>query len=223
MAQPTKSHSGLLKKAFKSLGTIQHPRAVIVLCLLAGVLCMGCILRFSIGGSRSEGLVVQSRESGLEYSSQTPAESVKKVCVDVEGSVLSPGVYELAEGSRVDDAIKAAGGKTAEAASGTLNLARIISDGEQILVPSVTQSGADTATSQQGTESTSVSQSGSLVNINTADNTALEALPGIGAETAKKIIADRQGNGPFKKVEDIQRVSGIGERKFEQMKELICV
>lgn len=141
--------------------------------------------------------------------------------VHVEGSVKSPGMYELPSGSRVYDAIQAAGGFSEKAQKQSVNLARLITDGEQIIVGSV--SDEKTVASHTSSGSTSISKQNTLVNINTASVEELCSLSGIGEATANKIIADREENGSFKSKEDITRVSGIGEKKYEAIKEFITV
>lgn len=139
--------------------------------------------------------------------------------VHVAGSVVNPGVYALAPGSRVKDAVAAAGGPSADSEISSVNLAAEISDGEQVFVPSKNDPGATgSAPSAPGSRGGSGQKSGSQkVNINKADATQLEALPGVGPSTAEKIIAFRKTNGPFKSVEELQRVDGIGEAKLRQL------
>lgn len=115
--------------------------------------------------------------------------------VHVAGAVHSPGLYTLAPGSRVADAIAAAGGATEEAQTSSVNLARVVVDGEQVRVPSA----ADLA-----------EQSDGPVSLNSADAARLETLPGIGPVLAERIVADREAHGPFASVADIARVPGVG-------------
>ena len=160
-----------------------------------------------------EGLTVTQAEAaqeGTEASTSQPA----RLSVHVVGEVANPGLYEVDAGSRVQAAIDAAGGFTNDANQGSVNLAREIVDGEQIVVASAS-SGASGAGSS--------SAPGGLVNINTADIAGLSSLSGIGEATAKKIIADREKNGPFKTTKDITRVSGIGDKKYEAIKDSITV
>ncbi|MGI9144402.1 MAG: helix-hairpin-helix domain-containing protein [Candidatus Planktophila sp.] len=137
--------------------------------------------------------------------------------IDVTGEVVSPGVYELPAGSRVIDAIKAAGGARAKAALSDLNLARIIKDGEQIYVDQIYA-----ASSRSRVASKAVAPRGPI-NINRATASDLDSLDGIGPVIAKRIIAYRTTNGPFTAIEDLLKVSGIGEAKFAQFKEKIRV
>jgi competence protein ComEA len=137
--------------------------------------------------------------------------------IDVTGEVVSPGVYELPAGSRVIDAIRAAGGAKAKAALSELNLARVIKDGEQIYVDPIY-----TAGSRARAGSKAAAPRGPI-NINRASASDLDSLDGIGPVIAKRIIAYRLANGPFTSLEDLLKVSGIGDAKFAQFKEKIRV
>lgn len=153
------------------------------------------------------------------------------LCVHVDGAVKSPGVFYLEAGSRIIDAIDAAGGFTKKASTAAVNLAQSLEDGQQVFIPtqdeaapptpSAPPSGGSTGSSSAGSSS-STSASG-LVNINQASAEELVTLSGIGEATAAKIIADREANGPFQTIEDIKRVSGIGDKKFEALRDFICV
>lgn len=152
-------------------------------------------------------------------SSEPEAVEVKaQVYVYVTGAVANPGVYSLDEGLRVCDAVEAAGGLTEDADASTVNLARVLSDGEHIALP--TKAEVETALAQGSAGGAAAS---SLVNINTADASALETLSGVGSATAQAIISDREQNGPFSTIEDLMRVDGIGEKKFAKLKDSICV
>ena len=164
---------------------------------------------------------VASASSADEAQDQAVEEPPAMVAVHVGGAVANPGVYELEEGSRVLDALQMAGGEVEDASTDSINLARVLNDGEQILVPTVEEAAASTAAGASGGAG-SVSTS-SRININTATAEQLDALPGVGQSTADKIIADREANGPFGTIEDLKRVSGIGDKKFEELSDLICV
>lgn len=170
-----------------------------------------------------------STEPGADSDEADDAlgEQVQMLFIHVGGAVCAPGLYELPEGSRAAAAIEAAGGFAAGAASDAVNLAQELSDGEQVIVPTEEEYASGRAFGNSGS-STGVGTSGSstasgLVNINTATVAELDTLPGIGESTAQKIVADRSANGPFKAVEDLKRVSGIGDKKYEQLAALICV
>ena len=159
---------------------------------------------------------------GLSKKSSSAAE----VYVDVDGAVVSPGVYRLKEGARVSQAIDAAGGLTAEADVTGLNRASKITDGQKIYVPTVGEQQAaevvDGAESGAATTPGAGSSSG-LVNINKASVAELQTLSGIGPSMAQSIIDERTKNGPFASVDDLMRVSGIGEKKLAKIKDCICV
>lgn len=138
--------------------------------------------------------------------------------VHVVGEVRHPGVYTLAVGSRAIDAIDAAGGLLGDAEQGAVNLAREIADGEQIVVP---RQGESAAVPGGATGVSASGSAGGKVNLNSASAEQLDALPGIGPSTAAKIITDRTENGPFKSVDDLMRVPGIGPAKFEALKDLV--
>ena len=126
---------------------------------------------------------------------------------------------QVYEGLRVCDAVEAAGGLTEDADASTVNLARVLSDGEHIALP--TKAEVETALAQGSAGGAAVASS--LVNINTADASALETLSGVGSATAQAIISDREQNGPFSTIEDLMRVDGIGAKKFAKLKDSICV
>ena len=141
--------------------------------------------------------------------------------IDVDGAVVAPGVVEVPAGSRVADAIEAAGGLAEDADVSGINRAAPLVDGEKVYVPRVGEAApasAGASSSSDGDE-----ESISPVNINTASLSELDELPGIGPATAQAIIDDREENGPFASIEDIMRVSGIGEKKFENLAPYICV
>ena len=190
--------------------------AVAILCI-AGLQLAHALLpgtEFSISKAQTS-----TSEPIEDTASDTPI-AEKTIFVHVEGAVATPGLLELSEGSRVYDAIQAAGGFAEDARHDAVNLARVLTDGEQIIVPS-TQSdgGSDAAPATAASAGTAAGK----VNINTADVATLDTLPGIGASTAAKIVADREANGPFKTIEDLKRVSGIGDKKFSQLEGCITV
>ncbi len=158
--------------------------------------------------------------------STVKSSSVAEVYVDVDGAVVMPGVYRLKDGARVSQAIDAAGGLTAEADVTGLNRASKITDGQKIYVPTVGEQQA--ATVSDGTDSGTATAPGAgsssgLVNINTASAAELQTLSGIGASIAQSIIDERTQNGAFASVDDLMRVSGIGEKKLAKIKDCICV
>lgn len=157
-------------------------------------------------------------------------EATSNIFVHVAGCVAAPGVYALKQGARVSEAIELAGGFTPEAASEAVNLARVLEDAEQIVIPEKTEAVADASiSSESASAAEDASPNGatagatSKVNINTASSSELQTINGIGASKAQKIISYRETNGRFKSVEDLLNVSGIGEKTLESIRDSICV
>ncbi len=154
-----------------------------------------------------------------------PAPTPLPLVVHVEGAVVAPGVYALDPGSRVSDAVEAAGGLLPDADAPALNLAARLSDGDQLRVPvmppilSASVAGELSGAAAPGTHPDTGGST--QLDINTATQAELETLPGIGPATAGKIVAFRQENGPFAAPVDLQRVSGIGPSTYEKLKDLI--
>ena len=142
-----------------------------------------------------------------------PAPTPAPLVVDVAGAVPRPGVYELPVGSRVNDAVQAAGGFLAEADKANINLAAPLEDGQKLEIPFLP--GAATAGVPQYTPTPTA------ININTATLEELQSLPGIGPTLAQAIIDYRTKHGNFHFIEDIMNVSGIGPSTFENIKDLI--
>lgn len=149
-----------------------------------------------------------------------PPPTVPPLVVYVSGEVNNPGIYNLSLGSRLVDAIEAAGGMTTQADTQTLNLAQVLTDGMRIEVPDLLPVGQGTSGDDISRGSVSVSI---LVNINTATSDELEALPEIGPHLAQEIISYREANGPFESIDEIMEVPGIGTITFNTIRDLITV
>lgn len=134
--------------------------------------------------------------------------------VHVSGAVESPGLYVVSEGSRVVDAIAAAGGFTDDADEGALNLAREVGDGEQIIVLAVGEAPVATSTG---------SSADGRVNLNTADVAAFDTLPRVGPAIAQRIVDWREANGRFTSVDDLLAVPGIGDKMLDSLRDLVTV
>lgn len=147
-----------------------------------------------------------------------PAKAVaaKLLVIDVAGAVRRPGLYRLREGSRIDDAIAAAGGPTAKAQLDAVNLAAPIADGEQVVVPGRGVTGAPAASPPAAGSSPSAP-----LDLNTATAEQLDSLPGIGPVTAQKILDYRQAHGAFHSVAELEGVPGIGPGRLSQLKGLV--
>ncbi|HEM3684326.1 TPA: helix-hairpin-helix domain-containing protein [Streptococcus suis] len=164
--------------------------------------------------SRSSELVEETSTEASKESSQ--------LVVDVKGAVAKPGLYTLAAGARVNDAVEAAGGLTSQADPKSINLAQKLSDEVVVYVASkdenisvVASTTASSAMSQEGNES--------KVNLNTATEADLQTISGIGAKRAADIITYREANGGFKSVDDLNNVSGIGDKTMESIRPYVTV
>ena len=156
--------------------------------------------------STSESVTIEEPSSSIEEPS---------VFVHVVGEVEKPGIYIVATRARVFDAIIAAGGFTKSADQSTVNLAREVSDGEQVVVMA--------AGAQSGSAAAQTSPQTALISLNRASQLELEALPGVGPTLAGRMIDWRTANGGFKKKEDLLKVSGIGNKMFDGMKDLVTL
>jgi competence protein ComEA len=151
----------------------------------------------------------------------SPTSTPSSLFVHVAGWVRRPGVYELHEGDRVIDAIERAGGPKKGAELSGLNLAALLVDAQQVLVPRSAPAGADPAAVPTGGVPGTTGTG--LINVNTATADELETLPGIGEVLAATIITYREDNGPFTTVDQLIEVSGIGEVTLEEIRELVTV
>jgi competence protein ComEA len=146
-------------------------------------------------------------------SATAAAPSGSAIYVHILGAVARPGLYELRDGDRAVDAVAAAGGFLETADQAQLNLARPVVDGEQILVPVM----GETPAVAPGTTASG------LVDLNTADAATLDTLPRVGPAMAARIIEWRESNGPFTAVDDLMSISGIGDKTFEGLRDLVTV
>ncbi len=140
-----------------------------------------------------------------------------EIYIDIGGEVANPMLAKLPEGSRVEDAIQAAGGLTEDADLSNINRAEFLQDGQKVFVPAL----ADTSQLVEAGAGSVTETANTKVNINTADSTQLQTLNGVGPATAQKIIDYRTSNGRFSKIEDLKNVSGIGDKTFEKLKNYI--
>lgn len=204
--------------------------------LFPGVLIICGLLYFLLSNDSSTTPQVelidsfQMSEQKEQKNSETElAEPIEQapiiVMVDVKGAVKHPGVYEVDTASRVIDAVTLAGGYLENADTRLINHAQKLQDEMVIYIPLEGEEPldvADSLTTMPNGSSGSGSSDGK-VNLNTADETALMTLPGIGPAKAQAILAYRQEIGSFKVIEDIKSVSGIGDKTFERLQELITV
>ena len=159
--------------------------------------------------------VVTPKVAVLAHSKTTSETPVKqRIYVHIAGSVKHPGIYQLDSGARVYEAVLEAGGLTSKANQMSINLARVLNDGEQLVVASTSQ-----VTNQQF----SIPNQPALISINQATETQLEDLPGVGPALAGRIVDWRTANGGFKSKEDLMNVSGIGDKLYAGVKDLVTL
>ncbi|WP_307842734.1 ComEA family DNA-binding protein [Salinibacterium sp. NK8237] len=181
--------------------------AVIVVVLVA----LGCaVLATALTDSPTALEIARGEvgDGGDSFAIEAPS-----LFVHVTGAVARPGLFELAEGARVIDAIAAAGGFTDDANRDQLNLARLLTDGEQFAVPAA----------GDGDDAAGATESDGRVNLNTADAAALDTLPRIGPAMAARILAWRDANGRFTSIDDLRNVAGIGDATFDGLRDLVTV
>ncbi|HEV7567740.1 MAG TPA: ComEA family DNA-binding protein [Microbacteriaceae bacterium] len=148
------------------------------------------------------------------------------IFVHVLGAVAHPGLFELRDGARVIDAIAAAGGFSADAEKGGVNLARVVADGEQLHVPRVGEviaGGSVAGAAPGGASGGGASGFGGKVNLNVATVAELDALPRVGPVMAQRIVDWRTANGRFTSVDDLRSVTGIGQKTFDGLKDLVTI
>jgi competence protein ComEA len=204
--------------------------------LLPGIVCVGVILYFFLQQDHSTTPAmdfietIPIEEPPVEKIEALVEEQVTEhVFVDVKGAVNYPGVYELTTNDRIVDAIEQAGGYAATANPVLINHAQKLQDEMVIYIPQhgeelaeVSQQLVQVAGAASGGATGATSTSGK-VNINKADEAALTSLPGIGPAKANAIVSYRAESGNFQSIEDLKKVSGIGDKSFEQLKDLIDV
>ena len=168
---------------------------------------------------------------------QEESKEEEKIVVHITGAVNKEGIVELQEGARIADAIEKAGGAKENADIKNINLATVLEDGMKVHIPTVEETRANNeniesskkfansqvTTATQIPDTSSNTKKQGKININTATEEELDTLPGIGPSTAAKIIDYRKENGKFKNIEEIKEVSGIGDAKYEKIKELIII
>jgi competence protein ComEA len=200
------AHGNPLPEPARGLRWSIRPRVAVTV-----LACVVVLVAFAVLAHRAQpgAVAVDEPLAAVEPGTSVVSGSIT---LHVVGAVASPGVVEVPLGARAGDAIAAAGGALPEAELSSINLARTVQDGEQIRVAHAGEAGA------------AVSGAGSgLVSINEADAAALESLPGIGPVLAERIVKDRESNGPFASVDDLDRVSGVGAAVLERVRDHVTV
>ncbi len=194
----------------------------IIALILVGLIAFGIGNLFGVRNANFKNSIAQKDKQNQDFNvqnniSKSKANEIQYFTVYVTGAVKNPDVYELPTDSIVKDAILKAGGADDDANLVAINLAKKITDGEEIIIPKK----GDTVSSSNNT--TNGKQSDGKININIANANTLEELPGIGEVKANAIINYRKSHGQFTTTHDITRVSGIGDKTFEKIKSLITI
>jgi competence protein ComEA len=194
--------------------SVSRPRAIAYLVVVLVVLALGG--RFLVGAIAQPGEPAGQPALALDATS-VPEPPPPEVVVHVVGAVRRPGLYQLPDGSRIDDAIRKAGGARPRADLSFVNLAAPVADGQQILVPTRTKPGATPAG-----VAAPPAPSGP-VHLNTATLEQLDELPGVGPVTAEKILAYREEHGAFQSIDELDAVPGIGPARLEELRQVVAL
>jgi competence protein ComEA len=191
--------------------------------LVVAVLIVGGAALWYVRSLPSSVSIEASADGGGSHrlDAVAPSPTPALIIVDVAGWVRRPGVYEFRQGDRVIDAIRMAGGARHGADLMSINLAAPLTDGQQIVVLKTGRSGGAVVGGGSGQPGTSGAEP--LVNLNTATIDQLESLPGIGPALAQRILDYRQEHGPFRSVEDLTNVSGIGDKRLADLRSKVTV
>ncbi len=236
----------------KVLDLINKYRKIVIITGVIGILLIGCFIvkkkeesvetyftQNELDNNNINNLEKTQEQNNVQENSSNDKEiKSEDICVHVSGAVTNPGIVALDSGSRITDAIEAAGGITDFADISGVNLAYILEDGIRLHIPTyneVTKQKTEYIINENGENiidiggsSEDISENTNIVkrkkvNINTAAASDLESLSGIGPSTASKIIEYRKSNGKFNSIDDIKNVSGIGNSKYEAIKDFITV
>jgi competence protein ComEA len=196
------------------------------LTLLAVVLSVGWLLRaravpmaVAVSPDTASVPTPTASESPSAASATPSASAAPTILVHVIGAVAKPGVVRLPEGTRVEDALAAAGGLRADADPAELNLAAVVSDGTQIIIGTKASPRGEVreGSTSGGSVSTGTTAVGAIIDLNTATLAQLDTIPGIGPVTAQAILDYRTKHGKFTKIEELQEVDGIGTKTYAQI------
>lgn len=203
------------------------PKEQKLVLLLVCLLVLGIVLRFGLpaGGGESPEIILHGEtESNDEHRDDGDGVEEKKIIIiHITGAVQEPGVYILEDGSRVYEAVEKAGGQSDDADLEMINLAEPLYDGQPVYVPRISDRDPSQVSGGNMYREGLQHVKDGKININFANKSQLETLPGIGAVKAQGIIDYREKNGPFKSVDDLLKVTGIGEKTLESLVDLITV
>lgn len=207
-----------MKNAGYYLKIIKKNRILFITAACTISIVMAAVLFLALGNNRT--ITVEQAESlTAEDKSVKEKGSEETVYVDVSGCVKKPGVYEVSAACRIFEVIEKAGGVTKDADTSSINQAEPVTDGQKINVPGKNSPREEDSYSDKA--QAAGEKDPGKININTATSSLLQEIPGVGPVTAEKIISYREQNGYFRSIGDIKNVSGIGDKTYEKMKDLI--
>ena len=197
-----------------------------IICLIIISILLIIIIFKLFNKENSTITIIPGEENVRENIIEEEGDFEEDICiVHIAGAVKEPGVYKLYEGERIVDAVKTAGGESEKANLDAINLAAHIYDGQKIFIPFFLDNSHNNIDDKKSLHEVQrfqdVSTENTLININSADSSQLASLPGIGPALAQRILDYRKNNGFFQNAEDIMNVVGIGEKRFESIKEHI--
>lgn len=219
-------------------------KKVLIMIVIAIIVIIVFSILHSLIYNNDSSVVINNENSNEKWENIGSNSFAKKdgyIVINVVGEVNNPGVVTLEEGSRIIDAINACGGKTDKADISEINLAYVLDDGVRLYIPSysevkerkldnssnstdaIKENAGLSNTIQESVTISTNSKQNEKININSASKEELKTLPGVGDSVANSIIEYRNKNGKFKKVEDLKQVTGIGDSKFDNMKNFITV
>lgn len=215
---------------------IKINKKILIIIIIIVIVAIAGYYSYSNNFDGSDTLYSENFNNNENNIKEIKTKEEKLIIVHVAGAVVNSGIVSLNENSRISDAIEKAGGLTEEADISKINLAYLLEDGMKIYIPTHNEIEEEknmennindikeyVIQNNENLENNSKKNSNLKINLNTATQSELETLPGIGSATALKIINYRKENGKFQSVEDLKNVKGIGNNKFESIKELVSV
>lgn len=224
-----------MTEILKNLSKKQKIIIVIISFIILSIILFWIYNKLMINSDKQDIILsnVESNDENIDIEIDEKQSEKDKILIDIKGEVNVPGVVSLKQGDRIIDAISAAGGNTENADLSRINLAYVVEDGSQIYIPKIGENTNEIefVTKDAGDEKILTTNNGTnknfkdtaKVNINTAGVEKLMTLTGIGEVMAQKIVNYREENGKFQKIEDLKNVSGIGESKFNNIKDKITI
>lgn len=200
-------------------------RNISIIIMIILILIIGIVLYLKEEDTHDVQNIFEQNENNINEVENVVTEETKQIAVHITGEVKKSGVIYLKEGSRIIDAVDKAGGTTKNADLSKINLAYVLQDGQKVYIPNKKEQVNEYISEDSGSNISTKTDSSirKKININTANKEELQSISGVGPALAEKIVAYRNSNGKFKKIEDLKNVNGIGENKYKNIKDSICI